>query len=97
MIYLFDRMRHLVCVPYSVENLHAMAEQLGIARHWYHGGRRPHYDIPKRDIQRVKLVATEVPPRTILKVVTGVELTDDDLYMPSCNPNLETPDGNNCT
>ena len=29
-----DRYRHLVCVPYSVDNLHEMARQLDIARCW---------------------------------------------------------------
>lgn len=41
-------MRHLVCVPYSVENLHAMADALGIKRCWFHADASyPHYDIPE--------------------------------------------------
>ena len=42
-----DRSRHLVCVPYSIEGLHAMALELGIARCWFH---EDHYDIPKKRI-----------------------------------------------
>ncbi len=45
---LFDDARHLVCVPYTRANLHRVAEWLGIRRCWFHGGRWPHYDIPKR-------------------------------------------------
>lgn len=33
--YYVDVMRHLVCVPYSVPNLHRMAEDLGIKRCWF--------------------------------------------------------------
>jgi hypothetical protein len=44
--YLRDSQRHLICEPYSIDGLHAMASELGIARCWYHRGRYPHYDIP---------------------------------------------------
>lgn len=43
-----DEGRHLVCVPYSVENLHRMADEQGIKRCWFHNGSYAHYDIPKR-------------------------------------------------
>lgn len=42
--YICDTARHLVCQPYSVGNLHKMAEALGIKRCWFH---KDHYDIPK--------------------------------------------------
>lgn len=45
--YLCDGERHLICEPYTVDGLHAMAEALGIGAHWFHGGRWPHYDIPQ--------------------------------------------------
>lgn len=32
-MYVTDGKRHLVCIPYSVENLHQMAADLGIGRH----------------------------------------------------------------
>ena len=35
-MYVTDGKRHLVCIPYSTENLHAMATDLGIGRHWFH-------------------------------------------------------------
>ncbi len=47
MIYIADRKRHLVCVPYSIENLHKMAKDLGIKECWFH---KNHYDIPKHKI-----------------------------------------------
>jgi len=36
MIYLTDRKRHLICIPYSIENLHKMAKELNIKRCWFH-------------------------------------------------------------
>lgn len=42
-----DGDRHLVCVPYTVPGLHEMARALDIKPCWFHGGRWPHYDIPK--------------------------------------------------
>lgn len=38
MEYLCDTERHLICVPYSVENLHIMAEDLDIKKCWFHSG-----------------------------------------------------------
>jgi hypothetical protein len=71
MKYYYDEQRHLVCVPYSVENLHVMAADLGIKRCWYHAGDKPHYDVPKRMMSKIGEVATLVSPREILKIVNG--------------------------
>jgi hypothetical protein len=67
-----DNARHLVCVPYSVENLHAMAAELGIGRHWFHSSSRyPHYDIPKRRIAEITAKCTLVSGREILAICKG--------------------------
>ena len=71
MRYLCDTMRHLVCLPYSVENLHAMARDLKIKRCWYHGGNHPHYDIPKRRIAEITAKCELVAPRRILEIIKG--------------------------
>lgn len=64
--------RHLVCVPYSVEKLHAMARELGIKRCWFHAGAKyPHYDIPKRRIAEVKARCVVVSGREILAICKG--------------------------
>ena len=68
-----DKARHLVCVPYSIENLHAMAEELGIKRCWFHTASYPHYDIPKKRVveiledERVEVVSS----REILAICKG--------------------------
>lgn len=48
-----DKVRHLICVPYTKENLHLAAESLGIKRCWYHANPYPHYDIPKKSVDEV--------------------------------------------
>lgn len=72
MRYLRDNMRHLICEPYSIDGLHAMARDLGLKRCWYHAGRHPHYDIPlcrAADIaERSELVSAKVIFSTIRSV-----------------------------
>ena len=54
MKYFCDNQRHLVCLPFSVENLHIMAKELNIKKCWYHSGKNPHYDIPKKRIDEIQ-------------------------------------------
>lgn len=72
MKYYYDNARHLVCVPFSEENLHKMAEALDIKRCWYHDGASyPHYDIPKRRIEEIKAKCEVVTSKVILSIVKG--------------------------
>lgn len=66
MKYLTDGKRHLICVPYSIENLHLMAETLGIKRCWFH---KDHYDIPKRRIKEIESKCTIVSAKEIVKII----------------------------
>lgn len=66
MEYFFDNMRHLVCKPYSIENLHKMAEDLNIKRCWFH---KDHYDIPKRRVNEIAGKAKLIRPREILMII----------------------------
>ena len=66
MRYLTDGKRHLICLPYSVENLHQMADELGIHRCWFHNN---HYDIPKRRIKEIEEKCELVSSRDILKII----------------------------
>lgn len=68
--YICDRNRHLICVPYSIPNLHRMAKSLGIKRHWF---RRNHYDIPKRRIDEIMAISKVVSTRQIVKIIKGSE------------------------
>lgn len=66
-----DNARHLVCVPYSIDNLHAMAVQLNIHRCWFHNDNHPHYDIPKKRISEIQAQCEVVTPRDILNIIKG--------------------------
>ena len=71
MIYYCDDKRHLVCKPYSIENLHTMAQELNIKRCWFHSGRNPHYDIPKTRIEEITSKCTKVSMFQILRIIKG--------------------------
>ena len=74
MKYYCDNKRHLVCVPYSVENLHAMAKDLNINKCWYRAKGKmyhPHYDIPKRRIKEIMDKCIIVNFRDIARITTG--------------------------
>ncbi len=69
--YVCDDARHLVCLPYTVENLHRMADELDIKRCWFHrNASYAHYDIPKRRVDEIKAKCLVVDRRTILRIVT---------------------------
>ena len=69
MEYICDNQRHLICKPYTPENLHKMAEDLGIKRCWYHARPYPHYDIPKKRIAEVQAKCTVVSPKLIINTI----------------------------
>lgn len=61
-----DKHRHLVCLPYSIENLHVMAQSLDLKRHWFH---KDHYDIPKRRIEEITKRCRVVSSKEIVRIV----------------------------
>lgn len=67
--YLTDGKRHLICLPYSIPNLHMMADDLNINRCWYHGGSKPHYDIPKRRLAEIQARCEIVSSKDIVKII----------------------------
>jgi len=70
-----DDARHLVCVPYSIPNLHHAARSLGIGRHWFHrNASYAHYDIPKRRVAEIQAKCQVVSTRDILRIVKGLGL-----------------------
>ena len=66
--YIADSSRHLICSPYSIDNLHQMAEELNIKRCWFH---KDHYDIPKKRITEIQDKCTIVDSKTIVKYING--------------------------
>lgn len=66
MIYLTDRKRHLICKPYSIENLHLMACELNIKKCWFH---KNHYDIPKTRIKEIEDKCTIISTKEIVNII----------------------------
>ena len=66
MEYYCDNKRHLVCEPYSIENLHKMAEDLNIKNCWFH---KNHYDIPARRIEEITEKCILVTPKDIVNII----------------------------
>ncbi len=71
MRYLCDNARHMVCEPFSIENLHTMAASLGIGKFWYHKSKFPHYDMPKRRIAELTAKCELVTQKEILCIIKG--------------------------
>jgi len=69
--YLTDGKRHLVCFPYSKENLHVMAKDLDIAKSWYHSKPYPHYDLPKRRKVEIEQKCEIVSSKDIVRICKG--------------------------
>jgi hypothetical protein len=69
--YFTDGERHLVCVPYSIENLHKMADDLGIKRCWFH---KNHYDVPKKRMQEIEEKCKLVSSRDIVRITKGINI-----------------------
>jgi len=66
MKYYCDKSRHLICLPYSIENLHLMALDLNIKRHWFH---KTHYDIPKQRIEEITAKCTVISSKEIVRMI----------------------------
>jgi hypothetical protein len=74
LIYICDDKRHLICIPYSISNLHKMAKELGIKDHWFHmknkrGKLRPHYDIPLLRIKEITSKCLTMSRKDVLKII----------------------------
>lgn len=68
MEYFCDNYRHLICKPYSISNLHIMANDLNINRCWFH---KNHYDIPKKRINEIKAKCIIIDTKEIIEIING--------------------------
>lgn len=70
-MYICDKQRHLICLPYTKSNLHKMAEALGIKKCWFD---KDHYDIPKLRIEEIMKHCVVVRTRNIYKIIKKIKL-----------------------
>lgn len=75
--YYCDNARHLVCVPYSIENMKQMAKDLDIKDCWFH---KDHYDMPVRRIDEIKNKCHIVSSRDIVRIIHK-EIFIDNCYI----------------
>lgn len=66
LIYVTDKKRHLICLPYSINNLHIMADLLHIKRCWFH---KNHYDIPKKRIQEIESQCIIISTKALARII----------------------------
>lgn len=69
LIYITDGVGNVICLPYSVENLHKMADDLGIAKRWYRDG---HYKVPKEIADDLEEKCDKVTTTTLFRTVRNV-------------------------
>lgn len=69
--YLCDGKRHLICIPYSIPNLHIMANSLNIKQCWFH---KDHYDIPKRRIVEITSKCKIVSSKELVRIINGIDV-----------------------
>lgn len=62
-----DNKRHLICLPYSFENLHLMAKELNIKKCWFHNS---HYDIPKKRLTEIMNKCKVVSSKEIVRIIS---------------------------
>lgn len=46
-----------------------MANDLGIGKNWYHGGKFPHYDIPKKRIDEIEKFCVKISSKELLTII----------------------------
>ena len=71
--YVTDGKRHLICVPYSIPNLHLMATRLGIKRCWFH---KNHYDIPEKRIEEIEKQCVKVSQKNIVEIIRSPQYAE---------------------
>ena len=71
--YVCDNNRHLICVPYSLDNLHLMAQALNLKRCWFH---KNHYDIPVRRIEEIQNKCQIVSSKEIVEIIRHPEYAE---------------------
>lgn len=72
LVFLSDELRHLVCLPFSVPNLFAMADHFGVYRGWVDAtNRSPHVDIPLYRMADIRPRTIRIWGRTTLAIIKG--------------------------
>ena len=63
-------------MPYSIENLHKMASDMGIKKDWFH---KNHYDIPQKRVGEIQNKCEVISSKTIVKIIRGKYIRELDM------------------
>ena len=69
LIYCLDDDLHLICMPYSDENIRMMAEHLKLVRNWLVSGRHKYYEVPLHEAQRIASQTLRVSHGQLISVI----------------------------
>ena len=64
LLYLTDGRKNVICIPYSIENLHKMADDLGMKKKYF---KKDHYEIPDDMVSEVEDKCDVVTTTTLFK------------------------------
>lgn len=73
LVYVTDGKRHLICLPYSIDNLHKMAYELNINHCWFH---KNHYDIPIKRIEEIEKKCKILSSKEIIRIINAEKCSD---------------------
>ena len=70
----FGRMKMCHMIADSEEELHEMADRIGMQRAWFQAGSRPHYDVSKSKRKlAIEYGANEITIRELVALLAGKE------------------------
>jgi hypothetical protein len=68
----YGRMKMCHMIADTEDELHAMADKIGLKREWFQGGSKPHYDVSKgKRIEAIRHGAIEVTVRELIALLKG--------------------------
>ena len=70
----YGRMKMCHMIADTEDELHAMADKIGLKREWFQDGSRPHYDVSKgKRIEAIRHGAIEVTIKELIALLTKDE------------------------
>lgn len=69
LLFLSDGRRNLICVPYSIENMKKMADELGIKKTWL---KKDRFVIPEDYFEVVETKCNIVSTQTLFRTLKGI-------------------------
>jgi hypothetical protein len=76
----YGRMKMCHMIADSVEELHSMADQLGLKREWFQNHETPHYDIcQSKKLKAISLGAIEADRRKVVELIRAWRIKSSNI------------------